>query len=63
LNLGFDALLPFPISPGTGEEHQKPGVGAAGRVRQLRSIGVSLNACVEKPSLSKKARGAGGGSG
>ena len=29
-----DPLLSFPISPGTGDEHHKAGVGPTGRMRQ-----------------------------
>jgi len=31
---GIDPLLSFPVSPGTGGERQKAGVGATGRMRQ-----------------------------
>ena len=40
-------------TPDTRGERQRAAVGASG-MRQLRSFDASLNACVEKPSLSKE---------
>ena len=36
----IDPLLPFPIDPGTGEEHQKATVAATSRTRQDRPLGM-----------------------
>ena len=48
----IDPLLPFPIDPGTGEEHQKATVAATSRTRQDRPLGMQRpNASVRTPKV------------